>query len=100
MEWLWFVLRYLSLILIPLFCLCYYWYCICNTLTRVNGDALAVNVVDKIDNSTKDEIRGIKAPGISCKGFKTLDETKTGVEAASKTSINNTRRKADQVSVS
>ena len=93
MEWLWFVLLNLSLILIPLFCLCYYWYCICNTLTRVNGDALAVNVVDKIDNSTKDEIRGIKAPG-------TLDETKTGVEAASKTSINNTRRKADQVSVS
>ena len=100
MEWLWFVLLYLSLILIPLFCSLCYWYFICNTLTRVNGDALAVNVVDKIDNSTKDEIRGKKAPGISYKGLKTLDETKTGVEAASKTSINNTRRKADQVSVS
>ena len=96
MEWLWFVLLYLSFILITLF----FWYFIGNTLTRVNGDALAVNVVDKIDNSTKDEIRGIKAPGDSCKGLKTLDETKTGVEAASKTSINNTRRKADQVSVS
>ena len=91
MEWLWFVLPYLSLILITLF----FWYLIGNT--RVNGDALAVNIVDKIDNSTKDEIRGIKAPG---KGLKTLDETKTGVEAASKTSINSTRRKADQVSVS
>ena len=96
MEWLWFVLPYLSLILITSF----FWYLIANTLARVNGDATAVNVVDKIDNSTKDEIRGIKAPGASCKGLKTLDETKTGVEAASKTSINNTRRKADQVSVS
>ena len=96
MEWLWFVLPYLSLILITLF----FWYLIGNTLTRVNGDALAINVVDKIDNSTKDEIRGIKATGVSSKGLKTLDETKTGVEAASKTSINNTRRKADQVSVS
>ena len=96
MEWLWFVLLYLSPILITLF----FCYLIGNTLTRVNGDALAVNVVDKIDNSTKDEIRGKKAPGILCKGLKTLDETKTGVEAASKTSINNTRRKADQVSVS
>ena len=96
MEWLWFVLLYLSLILITSF----FWYLIANTLTRVNGDATAVNVVDKIDNSTKDEIRGIKAPCASCKGLKTLDETKTGVEAASKTSINNTRRKADQVSVS
>ena len=98
MEWLWHILLDLSLILITLFC--FYRYFICNTLTRVNGDALAVNIVDKIDNSTKDEIRGINAPGIPCKGLKTLDETKTGVEAASKTSINNTRRKADQVSVS
>ena len=95
MEWLWHILLDLSLILITLFY--FYRYFICNTLTRVNGDALAVNIVDKIDNSTKDEIRGIKAPG---KGLKTLDETKTGVEAASKTSINSTRRKADQVSVS
>ena len=94
MEWLWFVLPYLSLILITLF----FWYLIGNT--RVNGGALAINVVDKIDNSTKDEIRGIKATGVSSKGLKTLDETKTGVEAASKTSINSTRRKADQVSVS
>ena len=92
MEWLWHILLDLCLILITLFY--FYRYFICNTLTRVNGDALAVNIVD---NSTKDEIRGIKAPG---KGLKTLDETKTGVEAASKTSINNTRRKADQVSVS
>ena len=95
MEWLWHILLDLCLILITLFY--FYRYFICNTLTRVNGDALAVNIVDKIDNSTKDEIRGIKAPG---KGLKTLDETKTGVEAASKTSINSTRRKADQVSVS
>ena len=93
MEWLWHILLDLCLILITLFY--FYRYFICNT--RVNGDALAVNIVDKIDNSTKDEIRGIKAPG---KGLKTLDETKTGVEAASKTSINSTRRKADQVSVS
>ena len=92
MEWLWHILLDLCLILITLFY--FYRYFICNTLTRVNGDALAVNIVD---NSTKDEIRGIKAPG---KGLKTLDETKTGVEAASKTSINSTRRKADQVSVS
>ena len=95
MEWLWHILLDLCLILITLFYFNRYF--ICNTLTRVNGDALAVNIVDKIDNSTKDEIRGIKAPG---KGLKTLDETKTGVEAASKTSINSTRRKADQVSVS
>ena len=95
MEWLWHILLDLCLILITLFY--FYRYFICNTLTRVNGDALAVNIVDKIDNSIKDEIRGIKAPG---KGLKTLDETKTGVEAASKTSINSTRRKADQVSVS
>ena len=94
MEWLWLILLYLSLILTTLFYFWYNGYFICNTLTRVNGDALAVNIVD---NSTKDEIRGIKAPG---KGLKTLDETKTGVEAASKTSINSTRRKADQVSVS
>ena len=37
MEWLWHILLYLSLILIPLFC--FYRYFICNTLTRVNEDA-------------------------------------------------------------
>ena len=98
MEWLWLILLYLSLILIPLFC--FYRYFICNTLTRVNEDALAVNIVDKVDKNTKDEIRGMEAPDISCKGLKTLDETITCAEAASKTSLNKARWKADQVSVS
>lgn len=57
---------------------------------------MAVNIVDKVDNNTKDEIRGMEAPDISCKGLKTLDETITCAEAASKTSLNKARWKADQ----
>ena len=61
---------------------------------------MAINIVDKVDNNIKDEIRGMESPDISCKGLKTLDETITCVEAASKTSLNKARWKADQLSVS
>ncbi|PFX18411.1 Dual specificity protein kinase shkA [Stylophora pistillata] len=55
-----------------------------------------VKSVDRIDNTT-DMIRGMEDPGISCEGTKTIDETKTHTEAASKTSLNKARWTAHQV---
>ena len=90
MEWFWFILVYFIVTLITLYCLFFH--------PRVTWDALAVKSVDRIDNPT-DMIRGMENPGISCEGTKTIDETKTHTEAASKTSLNKARWTAHQVRV-